>query len=88
MRITDVNPNVTTNIPNREVHPHVHTCFLVQALKAPLIILAPCIRYGAGCLFALCKPEEDEDIKGVIIYIYIYKCFVQIALVYYSCKHP
>lgn len=38
----------------------LHTCFLVQALKAPLMILAPCIRYGAGCLFALCKPTEQR----------------------------
>lgn len=47
--------------PTVRMQPDVsRTCFLVQALKAPLIILAPCIRYGAGCLFALCKPTEEE----------------------------
>lgn len=41
----------------------VHTCFLVQALKAPLMILAPCTRYGAGCLFALCKAAWQKNKK-------------------------
>lgn len=42
-----------------DIYTYIHTCFLVHALKAPLMILAPCIRYGAGCLFALCKPVAE-----------------------------
>lgn len=36
------------------------TCFLVHALKAPLMILAPCTRYGAGCLLALWRALKNR----------------------------